>query len=414
VCGKPTCDPGSYLGEAGCLDCPLCENCGDLCKVCECDDDDASDGAEEPIAPPISSKSKQKERNETAVTKSAASGVSAVVMVGALMTGSHNTFVSLFMTVELLSLLPLINMNLTTHQVDLLQGTSQRQSFPGLLSDMECNSPRPPRRNFDFDCSGFLRNSQHELLILCGLGIAGLVLWVLVWVFADCLTIAKEVLMKALPIVRKTILMVSMDLLVKAAYSAQLTGVESVEEVFSWIMIVVVWLLFLALCGVSSFVACGKFSSYPLLKLLLLNDVKSSTSSQLHFCLLILHRIGFGLFIMAMDVPKVQLLLLSVITSAVTPMQLATYLLLVRPYQHIRDSILELGTHCVVSGFLCFLMLFEFEVLGNDQDLVSSGFACTVVLIFGLHIAGIMAALLSKIREICLCESQGLPVIGLV
>jgi hypothetical protein len=58
-------------------------------------------------------------------------------------------------------------------------------------------------------------------------------------------------------------------------------------------------------------------------------------------------------------------------------------------------------------------MLFEFEVLGNDQDLVSSGFACTVVLIFGLHIAGIMA-LFSKIREICLCESQRLPVIGLV
>jgi hypothetical protein len=72
----------------------------------------------------------QKERQEFAVAQTSTSLGFAIVVGGSLMIGSPDAFVSLFMTVELLSYLPLINMELASHQVDLLVDANQVTDLP--------------------------------------------------------------------------------------------------------------------------------------------------------------------------------------------------------------------------------------------------------------------------------------------
>jgi hypothetical protein len=346
--------------------------------------------------------SPQEERHQLATVATVSSMGSAVVMMGSLMTESPNLFVSLFMTVELLSYIPLINMNLTSHQVDLLVGSNQVQDLPNYIPSLDCAPPQSPRQNYDFDCTNFMRIAQKELCILSALSLVMLVAFITAC--ASNSARSSELLKKVLDVARKLFQMVLLDCLVKATYAAQHTGVNSVQEVFSWILVVLVWLLYLFLGGLGCFAVLSE--SYPLLKHSLFSNLNSTSSARLHFSLLTLHRIGFTCFIILLDASRVQLLCLSIITVLVSPRQFSSYLLIVRPYLIIKHSILELGSHCVVSAFLCFLTLFEFEVHGDSKDLVSTGFMWCIMSILFLHILALLAALASTVKEILQTDSS--------
>jgi hypothetical protein len=346
--------------------------------------------------------SPQEERHQLATVATATSTGYAVVMIGSLMTGSPNLFVSLFMTVELLSYIPLINMSLTSHQVDLLIGSNQVQRLSNYIPGLDCAPPQNPRQNFDFNCTNFMRIAQKELCILSTLCLVMLVALISACASKGCRS--SESLKKVLDVARKLFQMVLLDCLVKATYAAQHTGVDSVEEVCSWILVVLVWLLYLFLGGLGCFAVLSE--SYPLLKHFLFSNLKSTSSARLHFSLLTLHRISFACFIILLDASKVQLLCLSIITVLVSPRQFSSYLLIVRPFQITKHSILELGSHCVVSAFLCFLTLFEFEVLGDSKDLVSTGFMWCIMSILVLHVLALLAAIASTVKEILQTDSS--------
>jgi hypothetical protein len=399
---------GFYFGESGCLECPLCDSCEreGLCDVCDCQNGDntTSGDAEEAEDSSTLAANKKKERKETAVAQSATSAGSSIVLAGSSMTGSPDVFVSLFMTVELFSYLPLINMELSSHQVDLLVGANQVKDLPNYLPGLKCSPPQHSRKNYDFECSNFLKITQKELTILCVLSVVTLVSSIAACARPDCLKRSTEVLEKVLPLARKLLLMIMVDSLIKAAYSAQLSGIDSVEEGFSWLMIVVVWGLYALLGGVGCLAACSKSSSWPLFKHFLFNDLKPITLAKLNFSFLVLHRTAFALLIISLDASRVQLLCLSVITAAVSPSQFTLYLLTVRPYQDIKDSILQLGTHCIITGFLSFLTLFEFGSLGDDKNLASTGFMWSIMSVTAIHILAMLAKVVSIVKEIC--ESQ--------
>jgi hypothetical protein len=261
-------------------------------------------------------------------------------MAGSLMTGDPNAIVSRLMTVELLSYLPFINMQFTSHQVDLLVGANQPNRLPDFISDLACSPPQSPRRNYDFDCSNFLKISQKELTILWGLGLVSLIA---ACVTNDCLNQSSDVLMKVLPLSQKLLLMTLTGSLIKAAYSAQLSRIDSAEEAFSWCMIVVVWGLYRVLGGVGCLAAFSRSSSYPHLKHFLFNNLKPTILSRLQFSLLILHRMAFAVSIIVIDSPKRQLVCLSAVSAAVNSSQFTIYLIIVRLYQDIKDSILQIG-----------------------------------------------------------------------
>jgi hypothetical protein len=354
----------------------------------------------------------KEERQETAVAQSATSLGSFIVMAGSLMTGSPDAFASLFMTVELLSYLPLINMQLTSHQVDLLVGTNQVKDLPNYIPGLECSAPQHPRKNYDFECSNFLKIAQKELTILGILGVVTLVSSIVACVTADCLKRTTETLKKVLPLARRLLLMIMTDSLIKAAYSANLSGIDSVQEGFSWLMIVGVWGLYLLLGGAGVFAVCSK--SYPHLQHFLFNNLKPTLHARLYFSLLVLHRTAFVLLIILFDASKMQLLCLSVITTAVSPSQFTLYLIAVWPYQDIKHSILQLGTHCVITGFLTFLTLFEFGSLGDDKNLVSTGCMWSILSILALHVLAVLAKAGSLVKEILQSEIEEQPLTSVV
>jgi hypothetical protein len=316
------------------------------------------------------------------------------------------------MTQELLSYLPLINMDLTSHQVDLLVGANQAKDLPNYIPGLACSPPESRRMNYDFDCSNFVRISQKELTILSGVGLVSLVSWIAACAVKDCLSRSSEVLMKVLPLAQKLLLMVMIDSLVKAAYSAQLSGIDSVEDACSWCMMVVVWLLYLVLGGMGCLAAYSKSCFYPHLKHFLFNNLKPTLSSRLHFPLLILHRTAFALTLLVIDAPKEQLICLSAITTSVIPSQFTSYLLLVRPYQAIKDSILQIGTHCVITAFCIFLTLYQHSTLGHDRELVSTGIMWSLMSIICLHVLAILAKLASVVKEILETKNEELPMIN--
>jgi hypothetical protein len=404
LCVSTQCDSGTYLEETGCVDCAsLCKTCltQDKCGDCSCEDN-SNYGTETEDSSDRTSWDKKKEKQEIAVAQTTTGFGILAVVGGAMMTGSPSIFVSMFMNIELLSFLPFVNLKLTAHQVDLLVGSNQFKGLPNYINDLQCHPPQDSRRNYDFDCTDFLRIAQKEIAILSSLGLVTIVLWLLARKSEDC----AGFLLKVLPFLRKLLLMILADCLIKSAYSAQVSGIESVQEFFSWVFILVVWALFLLLGVLGCLAALSNSDSYPRLKEFLLDDLKPTAKSRLHFSLLILHRMTYALLIITLDASKVQLLLLSIFTTFVTSRQFTFYLLVVWPYQDIKVSILQLGTHIVVSAFCILLTLFEFEILGNNKYLVSEGFMLCILSIILLHVVAMLAKVASKVKEILKSEGE--------
>jgi hypothetical protein len=84
----------------------------------------------------------------------------------------------------------------------------------------------------------------------------------------------------------------------------------------------------------------------------------------------------------------------------------------VRPFLDIKVSILQLGTHCVTTGFLTFLTLFEFGCLGSDENLVSTGFLWSIMSILALHVLAVLAKVASIVKEILQSGNEELPLIS--
>jgi hypothetical protein len=319
-----------------------------------------------------------------------------------MMTGSPNIFVSVFMTIEQLSFLPLVNMDLTAHQVDLLIGSNQLQGLPNFIPGLHCAPPQDSRKNYDFDCTNFLRIAQKELAMLFSLGLIAGVFRIALCAGQDC----SKVLRKVLPLARRVLMMIMIDCFVKTLYSAQVTGLNSGQEAFSWLLIVGVWLLYLLLGGMGCAAAFSQPGSYPRLKHFLFNDLRPTSMSRLYFSLLTLHRTCFACLIIIPDNSEVQLLLLSVVTALVHPRQFTLYLIAVRPFEDIKDSVLLIGTHFVVTVFCIFLTLFELEYLGHSKDLVSQGFMWCIMSVIVLHILGMLLKVWTTAREIYLAEDE--------
>jgi hypothetical protein len=308
------------------------------------------------------------------------------------------------MTNELVSYIPLANMRLTSHQVDLFLGSNQVRGLPNYIRGLDCVSSQQPRKNFDFDCTDFLMIAQKELLVLWSVGVISLVSWLVACVVDNCLACAWEVLVKVLPYVRRLLMMVMLDALVKATYSAQLTGFNSGQEVLTWLMIVGVWGLFVCLATLGMFAALT--DSYPLLQHFLFSDLKPTVKSRLYFSFVVLHRMNFALLLVVLDSPSIQLIFMSAATLLVSPRQLALYLLIVRPYTDIKDSVLQIGSMLIVTGFCFFLALFELEMLGDDRTTVSEGYVWSMTGVVVLHIIAALAQVASSAKDIYMSEGQ--------
>jgi hypothetical protein len=348
----------------------------------------------------------QDDREELAATQSTASIGSSGVLIGCMMTGSPDIFISIFMTNELLSYLPLINIKLSSHQVDLLVGANQVQSLPNYFPGLECNEPETSRRNYDFECTDFLRIAEKELTMLISFGLFSTVCIGLAINLKSCLAYSDGLLKKVLPLLRRLLTMTMLDLLIKATYSASTSDIHSIQSCLGWVLLIAAWLFYLILAVSSIVVVYSQPEAYLRLKLFFFDDLRPTVKCRLYYALVIFHRMCFAFVVIAFDSPKLQLGLISLSSFAVISMQLAIYTLVVRPYKALRDSVVHVGSFVVISSFCIFLTLFEFGALGSDKDLISQGFSVTIVSTTVFFISAMLLRVMNSAREIYLAEDD--------
>jgi hypothetical protein len=184
------CGYSQYLTEdSSCDDCSSeckegCRGTNDNCSQCdqacagECsgisEDDCCEKGqvySEGSCIPRPSSLTQQQkdEAKQTATIASASSASAGAVMAGSFFSGSPDIFVGMFITLELISFLPLIDLSLTKHQEKLLTGSNQLSSLPEIIGGLECYAPATQHSSYSINCANFLRSSQKEVLVTTGL-----------------------------------------------------------------------------------------------------------------------------------------------------------------------------------------------------------------------------------------------------
>jgi hypothetical protein len=428
------CSPSEYQdSEGNCLPCDKDCDAGcrtsDSCDLCDedCDGDcwgftddeccpsgTSQDENGECTSDAVKEKSEaelQDEREELAIAESTISFSFSTVLIGCVMTESPEIFISIFMTYQLLSYLPLINMKLTSHQVDMLVDANLVQSLPNYFPGLECNEPETSRRNYDFECTNFLWLAQKELTVLISVGVFSTVCIVLAINLKACKAYSEDVIKKVLQLLRTLLGMTLLDLLIKATYTASTSGINSIQYCLSWVLLVAAWLFYLILAVSSIVVVYSQPEAYLRLKLFFFDDLKPTVKCRLYYTLVIFHRMCFTFLIFAFDFPKVQLVFISVSSCAVISMQLAIYMLVARPFKALRDSVVHVAGFVVESIFCTFLMFFEFGAMGSDKDLVSGVFLATILSTTILSVSAVLLRVVISAKELYLAIDTIIPVV---
>jgi hypothetical protein len=112
------------------------------------------------------------------MTSNATSGSMSILLIGSAMLGSPDMFISMFMAIDLISFLPVIDLDFTQHQGSLLAGSNHLNEKPTFIRDLACF---PARRtsDFGFKCSNLLRNALKELGVLLTLVLVELMFFIM-------------------------------------------------------------------------------------------------------------------------------------------------------------------------------------------------------------------------------------------
>mmetsp|Transcript_29661 Transcript_29661/g.52930 ORF Transcript_29661/g.52930 Transcript_29661/m.52930 type:complete len:803 (-) Transcript_29661:34-2442(-) len=264
-----------------------------------------------------------------------------VVLVGSYLVGSPDVFVEMFMTVELLTYLPLISMPMTHDQVQMLRGASQANKVGNFIEGFECFPPR--QANNCFSCSNLLRTAQKELSMMAMLG------------FVEALRVyAKGLKQRAemLSMVQRRIeMMVFYSLTVKVIVFVKNSNSTNFQTLVSFVA---------AGCSATWYAfEIGKVLKSPQPTS---NMLKPNKLSQLYFALFAAHRLAFALMLVLSSSPKLQTALLGLGTLCFT-----AYLVNVRPFKEMKYNLHQGFLHLVTSLFISYLFLVNYGVLDGSN-----------------------------------------------
>jgi hypothetical protein len=403
-----SCDDCSSECEEGCRDTNNnCSQCDQFCNA-ECfgfsADDCCKRGqvySEGKCIPRQSSLTQQEkdEADQKATTETTYSAAFGGVFAGAFFSGCPDIFVGMFITIELISFLPLIDLDLTKHQEKLLVGSNQLSSLPEIIGDLECNAPATQHSSYSINCANFLRTAQKEILTITGL-----------LLFYGLLLLKREsefvqrMLGSLGPLIGKVLQSFIVDLLVKACLFSVFVRVVSFQAVLSWI--------FCGVCGIGFTVLAYKLVKEALnaepSPLFQHPELKSGVLPRLYYAVVILHRVIYAVAVVCLDSPLVQLSILSISTFLVTSTQLALYLVKVRPYSRVGIQAQHFGSTLAVSLYFFCLLLREAGAFSKSvgEDVVTSGFMITVLSVLGVSMLSVLWSIGFKALEIYHAESE--------
>jgi hypothetical protein len=281
------------------------------------------------------------------------------------------------MTLEILSFLPLVDLEISDFTKELLSGSNQMNRLPHYV-ETSCNNAQ----SRGFKCSSFLYNAQKEILVL----LTALIVFVAALILKN-----SRHGQTCLGVVAKVAWMFSTEVSVKAFYLFSHFNYNSVADVFDVITAAVSVVLCLGLLG--------GILKYPAL----FSNIgcSSSKTCRWHVVLFTVHRLSFSSLIALFDAPLVQIVLISSVTLAVSAMQLLVFHIAVRPYESKTAQLNEILMLSWTSFIMITLITNQTEVSAaatTDQLVHISliGIAATSVLIMQL---GVLLQVLSIYRS---------------
>jgi hypothetical protein len=309
-------------------------------------------------------------------------------MVGAFMVGSPDLAVSMLMTIELISYLPLIDLDLSEHETNLLVGSNQLDSLPDFIPGIHCSSAQARSSSYNFKCSSLFKNAQKEILIL--------ILALLIQLTERCMKkddlAESEARLKSLRSIKvKLMLIVSFGLFIKSSVHVLNYADSSVQAVLGWPIALAVLSLYLGWAVLNLLNKAGCVD-YP--------DLKPNRASQVMYGLIILHRVIYAGTLVLLDTPKVQLGILTVITFAVSPRQLLCYFVLVRPFTDFNTNMKQGILFFSATVFNLVLLLKAFSLISSSSDAVSTGFIAVIYTLIGVSLLALVIATWQKVKAI--------------
>jgi hypothetical protein len=302
-------------------------------------------------------------------------------------------FLALFMTVDLLVYLPLIDLGFTEHQTALLEGANQLNKVPEYIKDLECFSYSRKSSSQSFKCANLLRTAQKELLVCVVVLLMSLVNCCFASQPEDPESNKQKVKSLLSKFSLKLFFGVSVSLGTKA--TVFLSTVRSQEAVFY--ISLVLSILILAALIFAVYKLCALACSQP--GHAVFDGLRPTKLSSLYWALVILHRLVYSVTVAGFDFPAVQLSVLTSSTLGVRPMQLFVYTLVVRPQTTFKALFQQAGGLLLVGVTLSSFTLKALHII-DDEATIDSICMCAVIGTLLVSVLALIIGIVSTAVEI--------------
>lgn len=231
------------------------------------------------------------------------SAISAMSLIGSVMCGDSQLFASMFLTVQLITYLPLADFNLSPKLKGLLIGSNQLNSLRDLPLPLKCTKPNKLAQEYGFECSEIYLNAPKELLCLT-IVLTSFVLLTLIFKSKRRKAIINTLARHFVAIVSAA----AISLSVKSGMQY-----ESHSSAFGLVLSLIAQLLY---------IAAGAANTYFTLR----NDERINQAfgfvcptgkAQMYFSVFVVHSMSYGLVLTLLDSQVVQMSLLLLNIGAV-------------------------------------------------------------------------------------------------
>jgi hypothetical protein len=362
-----SCQPCDDSCEGGCRsgeDCSLCDPACDYDCFGFSDQDCCSLGQEysntlNACTQVTSVSSLKAAKSSEAAVETFSSVTTGAVLIGASILGSPDMFLAMFMTVDLLVYLPLIDAGFTDHQAALLEGANQLNKARGYIKGLMCLAPSSKFSDFTLKCGNLLISAQKELLVLA---VAGLMFLINCCIPSQPLNPQSDmqkvkVLMTTLPM--KLFNTLSLSLTIKVMVMLVHVKSQLAEYYISLVLSIFILAVFIFAAYKLWVLACSQPGHA------VFDGLRPTKFSSLYCALVILHRLVYSVTFASFDFPAVQLSVLTGSTLAVRPMQLLVYSVVVRPQTTFKALFQQAGGLLVIGMTL---LLLTVEALNGFDD----------------------------------------------
>jgi hypothetical protein len=293
------------------------------------------------------------------VTSSVSSYATAAIGGAAMITGSPSMMMSMLNTVQFISYLPLMNLDIEPQLRALLIGSNPFANLPNyalkVIDPDDFEVPFPRAEDYGFETSGFVVNIGKNILVLVSLLASHLVVAGLSRCCCVSVRLYFRKMLQCYHLDNYVLFILASFIELHVQASVQLRSPSGVLVVLASYSLAVGLFFFLTLlpfciaCAVPVAKADSRGRMYRLFEVLFV-DLKRADFGRYFYPVSLLHQYLCLSVILFTDSPLAQILVCSVLTILVSSRQKLLYLLTARPF---KDSMLLIS---ICLGDLCILV----------------------------------------------------------